>query len=426
MDQYDSQPGIFPQGEFFIHMRITTEALAAKRSQKETVFLVTGGTGFIGSHIAVELLGKGYTVVLLCRPAKHVSALERVDRLLAWFQLKDRRIVSRLEVLEGFIDRPNLGLTVREYTRLAGRIDEIVHCAANTGFSEKERQEVETANIKPLEYLLALAAGTQRQRGCYFFHHMSTAYAAGKQTGICREELNDQGEFHNVYEESKYRAERFVWKKFPAEGIRVNIYRPTIVYGHSATGKTFRFNALYFPVKTALFLKRIYETDLTKNQGKKARQMGVWMETDGTIHLPIRLEKKAGSVINLIPIDFFTKAFIAIMEASLQGDIFHIVSPAPKRLEDIIDYGQQLFKVRGVHTVDKKNLTQVPPNGLEILFNRYLEIYQPYLRDTRRFDSRKSEAILEKRDIACPDFDFEVFSRCMAYALAVDWGKKLF
>jgi hypothetical protein len=58
---------------------------------------------------------------------------------------------------------------------------------------------------------------------------------------------------------------------------------------------------------------------------------------------------------------------------------------------------------------------------LEVLFNRYLDIYQPYLRDTRQFNSKKTDAILKKRNISCPDFDFKVFTRCMEYALAVEW-----
>ena len=407
-------------------MKISRPALLEKRKNKKSVFLVTGGTGFIGSHIAVELLKRGYAVVLICRPGKNLTARERVEQLLEWYPLKSRAEVSRLEVVEGFIDQPRLGLTVREHERLSGRIHEIIHCAANTAFSEKERDEVEAANTKPLENLLALAAGGGRPGGCYFFHHISTAYVAGKRTGICREELVETREFHNAYEESKYKAERYVWENFPAQGIPVNIYRPAIVYGHSQTGKTLRFNALYFPIKTALFLKRIYEKDIMENQGERARQMGVRRKKDGSMYLPIRFEKEEGSFINLIPIDFFIAAFFAVLEESLAGDIFHIVNPAPKRLEDIIAYGQEMFNVKGIRTVDKKSFAQEPGNGLEILFNSYMRIYQPYLRDTRQFDAGKTEAVLRKRNITCPVFDFDCFCRCMEYALAVDWGKKLY
>jgi nucleoside-diphosphate-sugar epimerase len=422
MDQYDSQPGIFPEREFFISMRITKQALIKKRNSKASVFLVTGGTGFIGSHIAVELLKRGYRVILVCRPGKNLSAQERVEQLLAWFQLNGKKEVSRLEVIEGFIDRPNFGLTLLEYERLSGRIDEIVHCAANTTFSGKKQDEVETANVKSLENLLAMASAPPQR--CYFFHHISTAYVAGKRTGICPEQLVDTQEFYNIYEETKYRAERYVWEKFPSQGIRVNIYRPSIVYGHSKTGKSLRFNALYFPMKTALFLKRVYEKDIKENQGRKALQMGVKMEKDGTMFLPIRMEKKEGGSINLIPIDFFIDAFLTIMEESLAGDIFHIVSSRPKCLEDLIDYGQEMFKIKGFRTVDKESFEREPVNGLEVLFNSYLDVYQPYLRDTRQFDSKKTETILKKRNMSCPDFNFEVFTRCMEYALEVDWGKR--
>ncbi len=398
---------------------ISDNKLVERRNSKASVFLVTGGTGFIGSHIAVELLKKGCRVILVCRPGKNLSAQERVEQLLAWFQLSGKKEVSRLEVIEGFIDRPYFGLAAREYERLSGRIDEIVHCAANTAFSGKKRDEVELANIKSLENLLAMAAGCPR--GCYFFHHISTAYVAGKRTGICPEQLVDTQEFHNIYEETKYRAERYVWEKFPAQGIRVNIYRPSIIYGHSKTGKSLRFNALYFPMKTALFLKRVYEKDIKENRGKKALQMGVKMEKDGTMVLPIRMEKREGGSIDLIPIDFFIDAFFSILEESLAGDIFHIVSSSPKRLEDLIAFGQELFKIKGFRTVDRKSFEQEPVNGLELLFNGYLDVYQPYLRDTRQFDSKKTDDILKKRNISCPDFNFEVFTRCMEYALEVEW-----
>ena len=41
-------------------MKISRQALIEKRKNKECVFLVTGGTGFIGSHTAVELLKRGF------------------------------------------------------------------------------------------------------------------------------------------------------------------------------------------------------------------------------------------------------------------------------------------------------------------------------------------------------------------------------
>lgn len=400
-------------------MKISKQALIRKRDNKENVFLVTGGTGFIGSHTAVELLKRGYRVIMLCRSNKNESAQERVNRLLDWFQMNGNDVLSRLEVVEGFLHRPDLGLTGETYSYLSETIDEIVHCAGGTSFSEKKREELETANIKNLENLLKLAVSANGK--CYYFHHVSSVYVAGKRTGTFEETLVETKTFHNVYEETKYQGERYVSETFPKEGIRVNIYRPSIVCGNSETGRSTRFNAVYYPVKMALFLKDTYQKDITQRGGEKARQMGVRVEEDGTVYLPIRMENKTGGAINLIPINYFTDAFIALLEECLESNIFHIVSNFPKTLDDIIRYFRELFNIRGIRSVPKESFDQIPANALEILFNGYLKMYGPYIRDTRRFGNRKAEAILQKRNIKCHEFDFNVFSRCINYAASVNW-----
>jgi len=256
---------------------------------------------------------------------------------------------------------------------------------------------------------------------CYYFHHVSTVYVAGKRTGTFEETLVETKTFHNVYEETKYRGERYVMETFLKEGIRVNIYRPSIVYGNSKTGRSTRFNAVYYPIKMALFLKDTYQKDITHRGGEKARQMGVRVEKDGAVYLPIRMENENGGAINLIPINFFTDAFIALLEECLESDIFHIVSNSPKTLDDIIRYFWELFNIQGIRSVPKESFEQIPANALEILFNGYLKIYEPYIRDTRLFGNSNAEAILQKRNIKCPEFDFNVFSRCMNYAVSVNW-----
>lgn len=400
-------------------MKISRQALIEKRKNKECVFLVTGGTGFIGSHTAVELLKRGYRVVLLCRPGKNKTASERVNGLLNWFQMQGRKELSRLEVVEGYFNQPNLGLTGRRYAYLSETVDEIVHCAADTAFLEKKREQVETANVKSLENLSALATGAKSK--CYYFHHISTAYVAGKRTGNCEETLVETKTFHNVYEETKYRAEQYVWEVFRGEGIRVNIFRPSIVYGSSDTGRSLRFNALYYPVKTVLFLKNTYRKDIMERGGKNARKMGVKMMENGDMYLPIRMEDKENGGIDLIPINYYIDAFMAIMEDNLESDIFHIVAGSPKKLRDIINYCGELFSIKGLSGVHEESFVKTPPNALEILFKGYLKMYGPYMSDTRRFDNRKAEVILRKKNITCPEFDFNIFQKCMKYAVSVDW-----
>jgi hypothetical protein len=153
--------------------------------------------------------------------------------------------------------------------------------------------------------------------------------------------------------------------------------------------------------------------------------MGVKIDPDGLIHLPIRLEGKKNGGINLVPVDFFLQAFMALWEDCLGGGIFHLVNPRPKKIAELIDYTGRLFRIAGVRAVPSGDFQEAPRNPLEILFHTYLEAYQPYMRDGRVFDSRQADSVLRKRRVLCPDLDYEIFSRCMNFAVAAGWGGKV-
>jgi nucleoside-diphosphate-sugar epimerase len=364
---------------------------------------------------------RGHSLWIVARPGKHQTARERIEQLFDWLEVGpwDR---EKIRIIEGYLDRPDLGLDPNQYHKILDQVDEIIHCASNTSFSERKRKEVETANILALQNVLDLAARSHS----YYFHHISTAYVAGRREGTCREELAETGQFTNAYEETKYRGERMAVDLCAQEGIRINIYRPSIVYGNSKDGRCLSFRALYYPIRTVLFFKNLYEMDIKENGGKRAKEMGVKLDENGLLHLPIRLEVKEDGGINLIPIDYFLQAFLAILEECLEGGIFHIVNRRPKKIEEIIDYTQRLFQISGIRATSSQDFSRAPLNPLEILFASYLEAYKPYISDARVFECTQTESILQKRQIACPDMDFAIFSKCLSYAVASEWGGKLF
>ena len=64
------------------------------------MILLTGGTGFLGAHLAAHLLEQQEAVILLARSKPGLSAAGRVDRLLDWLGVAaDRKKNSR--VIEG-------------------------------------------------------------------------------------------------------------------------------------------------------------------------------------------------------------------------------------------------------------------------------------------------------------------------------------
>jgi nucleoside-diphosphate-sugar epimerase len=384
------------------------------------MILITGSTGFLGSHIAARLIEQGDEVILLARAKKRVPAEERVGRLLDWHGIKPGQ-KKNVRVVEGRLESPGLEWAPGA-AALLREVDEIVHCASNTSFAERKRAEVEAVNVSGLCHVLDLAERTE----CTRFHLVSTAYVVGIQAGYCREELANPSAFTNVYEETKCRAERLAWERCSKAGIRLWILRPTIVYGHSRTGRSLLFNALYYPIRTALFLKHLGETDIRERGGRRAAELRIRLERDGWTVMPIRIGVEEEGGINLVPVDFFVDAFAAIREDSLDGGIFHVANERLTRIKDIIEWTQALFHIRGIVARPAEELAGRLRNPLETAFDAYLEAYGPYMKDRRIFETKRSGLILERRDVRCPDFDYGMFARCMTFAAACGWGARLF
>ncbi len=114
------------------------------KSPEETTVLVTGGAGFIGSHTVVELLEKGYSVVIVDDLSNSSSvAVDRV-RGIAGLAEDDKRLVF---YQTSILDRAGL-----EKIFSAHDVDVIIHFA---GF-----KAVGESVAKPLEYYWNNITGT--------------------------------------------------------------------------------------------------------------------------------------------------------------------------------------------------------------------------------------------------------------------------
>jgi nucleoside-diphosphate-sugar epimerase len=385
-----------------------------KNDKKQGLFFITGASGFLGSHLAIELAKRGYSIVALIRPLKGLSGRERLRRISSLLGV-DSRIVSQIRVVEGDMTLPELGLGKDPYHELTRSITGIINCAADTSFAEKRRDLVERVNVHGTENLLDMAV----KGNCSFFHQVSTAYVFGEVTGICEEQLVYPKKFTNVYEETKCRSEHLAADVFKSEGIKLNIYRPGIVCGESSEGRTFRFNGLYYPLKSIHRLIESFKTNLLQKGGEKARRMGVKFVDGNRLMLPLIIRVAENSGINVIPVDYFTHMFIRIMEYRPEGGIFHIVQEKNCPVQDLVEYTREYFLIEGLDITYREN-TEGP---MERIFNLYNEAYLPYLQDKRVFSS---ENIRHLRDREFDDrFTYERFKICMDYAIKKDWGKNL-
>lgn len=384
-------------------------------------YFITGITGFLGSFLAFELMQKGFRIIALIRPQSDTTAEQRFQALVRFFGMKKSCSIN-CKVISGYLTQNQFGLDPTTYKMLAKDTDFVLHCAASTSFSERKRDEVEQANLNALQNVLYFAADARAE--CFF--HISTCYAVGRYQGLVKEKIHTCQDFYNVYEETKCIGEHKVIDYCQKNNINYNIFRPSIVYGHSQTGFSLRFNALYFPVKILAYLGNLYKDDIDNNQGKKAKKMGVYRTKDSKIFLPMRVQKKENGRINIIPVDFFVKSVVALIMEQNDKSIFHIVSPHPQTLETLVKYVMDFFRVAGLKAVLEDEFINKPENALELLYSSYIKIYGVYMQDERIFDMSNTKPILDKYNIVCPQFSYTIFQNIMEFALKMDWGKNVF
>ena len=171
--------------------------------------LVTGGTGFIGSHLAEEGRQRGAEVVVLGltgRPEERANA-ELLGRL-------------GVEVISGSITDPEL------CRRAARGATHIFHLAVAMREGGKSDEFFETINLEGTRHLLQAATKEKVQR----FVYCSTIGIYGHRApGITTEESPVSP--GNIYERTKVSAERLVRDFAENCGLPSTVLRPADVYG---------------------------------------------------------------------------------------------------------------------------------------------------------------------------------------------------
>lgn len=375
---------------------------------RHSPILITGATGFLGGFLAGELIKRGRRTILIVRPKGNDTARQRAANLLKFL-----RIEAKYEpiVIPAEIDKTGLGLS-EEHQRILRDVPEVLHCAADTSFAARKKQQVEATNLQGLQNVFDVVPNCER------FFHMSSAYSAGTQEGLIQEEIQHPAGFHNPYEQSKNEAEKLITNLCREKNMALSIFRPSITYGDADTGESLRFNALYFPVRTLLFFRDSVKKDILERSGKRAVGLGVSINENGSIHFPLTFPGNGG--LNLVPINFLVKAVTALMDSGETG-IFHVVNPKSDTIGQLVRYIERHYSISGMKVADE--VTQGGP--LQALINSYMDVYYPYFCDKRSFSDNRTKAILQPLGIACPELTSTVFKRCMDFAIQSDWGSKI-
>ncbi len=165
--------------------------------------LVTGASGFLGSHVVAALAERGEMVRALVRPSSKVDQLKGVGVELAYGDLNDSRSLETA----------------------AQGIDRIYHCAALVGDWGK-KEAFYSANVTGVGNLLEAAVKARVSK----FIHVSTTDVYGH-PDYPAEETAPYKLRGWYYGDTKIKGEQLVWSYYHQRGLPITVVRPASIYG---------------------------------------------------------------------------------------------------------------------------------------------------------------------------------------------------
>ncbi len=178
------------------------------------MILITGATGIVGSHIAVQLLQASNDVRLLVRPSSNKTA---IIQLLRYHSLEDT-----FNYVAGDINDP-LSLE-----NAMDGVDIVYHCAAAVHFGSGRRDELFLVNVMGTRRVADMCLRRQVKL-CY----ISSTAAIGSETfdGVIKEESKwEEDADRSDYSLSKREAEMEVFRAVE-EGLDAVIVNPCVIIG---------------------------------------------------------------------------------------------------------------------------------------------------------------------------------------------------
>lgn len=182
-------------------------------------FLVTGGAGFIGSHVSEELLNNGNYVVC-------------VDNFDDYYNPKIKK--RNIKNLEGYFRFSSYNVDIRDCSSMdkifsENKIDKIIHLAAKVGVraSLENPKLYYDVNVNGTKILLDLAS--RHNIKDFIFASSSSVYGENKKIPFCEvDEINKQ---ISPYAKTKKDAEILCEKANSKDNMNLSCLRFFTVYG---------------------------------------------------------------------------------------------------------------------------------------------------------------------------------------------------
>ena len=181
---------------------------------------VTGATGFIGQHLVNRLLEEGQGMWKLTRNPDKIP-----------FQWKDKLAILRADLSDS-------GLSLPKETKV------VFHCAGEI----RDKVKLKSTNTEGARNIVRACL---EHKGCKLVHLSSVGVMGAKRDMVVNE---GRGCFpKNMYEKTKYEAEKIIQDAVRDLGLNAVILRPSIVYGPGITEGRDSFLALIRAIQKRRF-----------------------------------------------------------------------------------------------------------------------------------------------------------------------------
>ncbi len=207
--------------------------------------LLTGATGFLGAHVAQELLRADEQLTVLVRARDDAHAIERLWQ--AWQVHMDAETfwdaMGRVERLRGDLSLPRLGLDEAAWRRAAERLDGIVHVAAT--LNRRSERACLKVNVRGTLHVLDLCAAIESRGGLRRLLYVSTVAVAGErrsETVVEEDAVDWDRRDYDPYGRSKKLTELLVRREVRPGAFVV--VRPAMVIGDARRPQTTQFDML--------------------------------------------------------------------------------------------------------------------------------------------------------------------------------------
>jgi dihydroflavonol-4-reductase len=187
---------------------------------KNNVVLVSGGTGFLGSHLLFDLLKRGEKIRAIKRSKTNTKTTLSI---FGFYTDRPAELLDAIEWVEADL------LDYGSLLEAMEGVSQVYHAAALVSFDSRDKHKVLKNNVEGTANLINSAMEMNIEKFC----HVSSIAAIGpSENGDPHHEklLWKPSDLHSSYSVSKYYSEMEVWRGIE-EGLNAVIVNPSLILG---------------------------------------------------------------------------------------------------------------------------------------------------------------------------------------------------